>query len=432
MPALSAESFKQAFRDIATRCSIALNPEEEDPKESVWRYLNSDLAGKWLLIVDNADDEEILFGGSSNSRSITDYLPESENGLILFTTRHREIAVSLARNEIVEVQEMDQKEAETFLKKSLTQNELLQEQTTVTELLNELAFLPLAIAQAAAYLNAMQSSIPEYLALLRSTEQNIVSLLSREFRDDTRYKNLKNSVAATWLVSFDQIRRSDSIAADLLSFLSCIEHKAIPRSILPSTEPEERIVHAIGSLRAYAFVSRREDSDRYDMHRLVYLATKVWLVKHGAGEALNEKVATRLAEIFPSDDYSNQAIWREYFPHALQFLRNTKTLDIKARCKLCMAVGRCLRADGRDREAVVWLSECFIWRQDRYPEDYPSRLASQHALEGAYQADGQVKEAVKLLEQVVVIKEKVLKEDHPHRLASEHALLSLHAQQCSE
>ena len=169
-----------------------------------------------------------------------------------------------------------------------------------------------------------------------------------------------------------------------------------------------------------------------NMHRLVHLATKAWLDKHGAREALNEKVATRLAEIFPSDDYSNQAIWREYFPHALQFLRNTKTLDIKARCKLCMAVGRCLRADGRDREAVVWLSECFIWRQDRYPEDYPSRLASQHALAGAYQADGQVKEAVKLLEQVVVIKEKVLKEDHPHRLASEHALLSLHAQQCSE
>ncbi|KAL8858444.1 MAG: hypothetical protein Q9178_005125, partial [Gyalolechia marmorata] len=122
VPALSAESFEQAFRDIATRCSIALNPGEEDPKESVWRYLNSDLAGKWLLIVDNADDEEILFGGSSNSRSITDYLPESENGLTLFTTRHREIAVSLARNKIVEVQEMDQKEAETFLKKSLTQN----------------------------------------------------------------------------------------------------------------------------------------------------------------------------------------------------------------------------------------------------------------------------------------------------------------------
>ena len=65
-------------------------------------------------------------------------------------------------------------------------------------------------------------------------------------------------------------------------------------------------------------------------------------------------------------------------------------------------------------------------------EDYPFRLASQHALTIAYQADGQVKEAVKLLEQVVAIREQVLKEDHPDRLASQHALLSLHAQQCFE
>lgn len=56
----------------------------------------------------NADDEEILFGGSSDSGRLTDYLPQSEKGLILFTTRHREIAVSLARNRVVEVQEMDE------------------------------------------------------------------------------------------------------------------------------------------------------------------------------------------------------------------------------------------------------------------------------------------------------------------------------------
>ncbi|KAL8942228.1 MAG: hypothetical protein Q9211_001495, partial [Gyalolechia sp. 1 TL-2023] len=420
-PAISAESFEQAYRDIAARCSIALDPKQEDPKESVRRYLNSDSAGKWLLIVDNADDEEIMFGKSSDSACLTDYLPQSENGLTLFTTRHREVAVSLARSEVIELQEMDPDEAEAFLKQSLIQKEMLQNQEKTTELLNELAFLPLAISQAAAYLNSIQTSIPEYLSLLRSTEQDTVSLLSREFRDDTRYKISKNSIAATWLVSFDQIRRSDSIAADLLSFLSCIEHKAIPQSILPSVDPEERMVRAVGTLRAYAFINRRKDGDSYDMHRLVHLATKVWLDKHSARDALNETVATHLAEIFPSNDYSNRDIWREYFPHALQFLKNTRTLDIEARYDLCMDVGRCLMVDGRVGEAVVWLSECFFWRQNRYAEDHPSLLASQHVLAGAYEADGQVKEAVKLLEHVVAI-EKELKEDNPSRLASQHAL----------
>ncbi|KAI9715643.1 MAG: hypothetical protein M1812_005795 [Candelaria pacifica] len=101
---------------------------------------------------------------------------------------------------------MDCEEAESFLKNSLTRKELLYDPTVTRELLNELTHLPLAIAQASAYLNAIQIPIQDYLSLLKNTEQDVVGLLSREFRDDTRYKNLRNSVAATWLVSFDQIR----------------------------------------------------------------------------------------------------------------------------------------------------------------------------------------------------------------------------------
>ena len=423
--ALSTESFEQAYRDIAIRCSITLNPREEDPKESVQRYLNSDLAGKWLLVVDNADDQEILFGKADGHRGMKDYLPENENGRTLFTTRHRETATSLVGSEVVVLQEMDQKEAEDFLARSLIQKELLDNEGDTIALLNELTYLPLAIAQAAAYLNAMQISVQEYLSLLRNTEQEAISLLSREFCDRTRYQSSaqsKNSVAATWLISFDQIRRSDSIAADLLSFLSCIENKAIPRSIMPSVESEEQMVHAIGTLRAYAFVTKRGDGDSYDMHRLVHLASKVWLNKQGALRKVEEKVAIHLAEIFPSDDYTNRTIWREYFPHAFHFLRNTKMLDSDARYDLCMAVGQCLLVDGRIGEAVDWLSECFLWRGGRYLEDHSHRLASQHVLAGAYLADGQVKEAVKLLEQVVDIQKKILKEDHPYQLASQHEL----------
>ena len=449
VPAVSAESFEQAYRDIATQCSVALNPTEEDPKESVRRYLNSGSAGKWLLIIDNADEQEILFGAPGEVGGVTNYLPESENGLTLFTTRNREIAVSLADSEVIEIQEMDHQEAESFLTRSLTQKDLLDDPAIATELLNELTFLPLAIAQAAAYLNVKQISIREYLSLLRSTEQDSVSLLSREFRDNTRYGNSKNAVAATWLISFDQIRRSDPLAADLLSFMSCIENKAIPRSMLPTVkpkermlptvepeermlptvEPEERMVYAIGTLRAYAFVTKRDGTDTYDMHRLVHLATKVWLDRQDALQKVKEKATIHLAKIFPPDDYTNRATWREYFPHAFQSLQITKALDIEARFDLCMAVGRCLLVDGRVGEAVIWLSECYSWWQGHFPEDHPDRLTSQHVLAMAYRADGQVSEAVKLLEQVVTIHEKVLKEDHPNRLVSQRALLSLYGQQ---
>jgi hypothetical protein len=53
------------------------------------------------------------------------YLPEKEDGLILFATRHREAAVSLAGGDVVELQEMNRQEALAFLENSLTRKDVL-------------------------------------------------------------------------------------------------------------------------------------------------------------------------------------------------------------------------------------------------------------------------------------------------------------------
>ena len=387
VPAVSKESFEQAYRKIANSCSIAPNPTEEDLKESVQRYLSDSKAGRWFFVVDNADDEEILFGTRQESQGLADYLPHSEDGLILFTTRYRQTAVSLAGQEVTDLQQMTDQEAKEFLRKSLIQKDLLQDGIATTELLTELTHLPLAITQAAAYLNTVQISLREYLSLLKNTEEDTISLLSREFRDDTRYKSsktVKNAIATTWLISFNHIRRSDPVAADMLLFMSCIEHKAIPRQLLPQAKPIEQMVHALGTLRAYAFITQQENNEIYDLHRLVHLATRVWLKEQGSAESLSQSITVHFADIFPSNDYSNRMIWREYFPHVFRLLGNTKQIDIEPRYKLCMLVGECLRADGRIKEAVSWLSECSLWRQKHFPEDHPDRLASQHALAGAY------------------------------------------------
>ena len=137
-------------------------------------------------MVDNADDEEILFGTSDNGRGVAGYLPQSRHGLTLFTTRYRETAVALAGKHVVDLEQMASEEAETYFRRSLTQEDLLQDREVTEELLTELTHLPLAIAQAAAYLNARRLSLREYLSLLQSTEEDTISLLSRDFLDQTR------------------------------------------------------------------------------------------------------------------------------------------------------------------------------------------------------------------------------------------------------
>ncbi|KAL2044651.1 hypothetical protein N7G274_002425 [Stereocaulon virgatum] len=84
------------------------------------------------------------------------------------------------------------------------------------------------------------------------------------------------------------------------------------------------------------------------------------------------------------------------------------------------ALAGAYEANGQVDEAVTLL-EHVVKVQEKLAEDHPSRLASQHALAGAYRANGQVDEAVTLLEHVVKVQEK-LAEDHPSRLASQHAL----------
>ncbi len=386
VPALSDASFEQAYTEMARKLPVRKDTDDENPMESVRQYLSSEAAGPWLLIVDNADDMGMFFGSSDTPGGIIEYLPESEGGLTLFTTRSREVAVAVAGNDVVELHEMSPQEATNFLEKSLIRKDLLCDKVTVTELLKKLTYLPLAITQAVAYLNTNQVSIADYLGLLRGTEQDIISLMSRQFHDSTRYRGSQSAVATTWLVSFDQIRKSDSAAADLLSFMSRIEPKAIPRSILPGPESEEQMEHAIGTLCAYAFLVRRGESKIFDMHSLVHLATQIWVQRHGDATQMTEQANRHLAVAFPSDDYANRSLWREYLPHALRVLQGNEGRDMKERYDLYIKVGRCLQADGRIKEAVKCFEESYQWEKGHSAEDHPSRLASQHELAGAYQS----------------------------------------------
>ncbi|PVH94219.1 TPR repeat protein [Periconia macrospinosa] len=418
MPAVSMESFEQACGDIVTALHIRQTA-DDDVKELVKRHLSTARAGKWLLVVDNADDRDVVIG-SRQTKGVVDYLPQSEEGVVLFTTRVRELAVSLTRGDVLKLGPMDRPDAVHFLEASLA-NDVVRNEATTNELLDELAYLPLAIVQAAAYLNINEMSVARYLQLLRSAEQSLVDLMSREFRDEARYEGSANAVATTWVVSFTQIRTRDAVAAKLLLFLSCIEWKAIPRSILPAAESEVQMDEALGTLCGYSFLARRGEEDRYVMHRLVHLATRVWVMQHGGAKEVAEKGIRHMAGIFPSDDYANRAVWRGYLPHALRLLGERREFDIAELPKLCLLVGRCLRVDGRIREAVWWLEESCRQREVLDKDD-SDRLSSQHALARAYRANGQVKEAVKLLEGVVAIEAEVLAEDHPDRLASQHLL----------
>jgi hypothetical protein len=104
----------------------------------------------------------------------------------------------LAPSHAIPLPEVDSETAKAILMKSFLQPELLGETTIITTtLLQQLTFLPLAITQAAAYINANGIGLTDYVKLFQEQEHDVVELLSEDFEDEARYTETQNPVATT-------------------------------------------------------------------------------------------------------------------------------------------------------------------------------------------------------------------------------------------
>ncbi|KAF4440431.1 hypothetical protein F53441_12274 [Fusarium austroafricanum] len=425
VPALSRASFEQACMQIIDACGIPTTS-DSNALESVRQHLSSKSAGKWLIVVDNADDMQTTIGSKGADNGLYRSLPQSDQGRILFTTRDRKVAVLVAGPNIIEVPAMGRDEARSYFKKVLTQEIPSSDEQIIDHFLTLLEHLPLAITQAAAYMNENQISLKEYLQLFENTDRDKVELLSAEFQDDTRYEQSQYPVATTWFISFNQIRKFDELALRILIFLAFIEPKAVPQSMLPEGKSKQQLTRAIGTLCGYRFLDRRGSSRVFDMHSLVHMAIRSWVLENDLEKEQSQAVIARLREIFPIDDWENRGLWRQYLPHAIKLFRCPEDGWNDERCELGYWVGRCLHVDGRVTEAVKLLKHVVAIREITLAEDHPSRLASQHELARVYQSNGQIQEAVRLLEHVVAVEGITLAESHPDRLASQRALAGVY------
>jgi tetratricopeptide (TPR) repeat protein len=418
--ARSLESFEQACGEIIKSPAIQC-ADSEDPKALVQHYLRSEILGNWLFILDNADDKSILDGSKEETIGIDSFLPDSKIGQVLVVTRSQEVAASAGEGSVVTLSLMSQQESSNLLRESLIRVDELQNERLVGELLQILSNAPLAISQAAAYMNINKVSIETYLGLFKSIDDPTNELLSRIYNNLTLYSTYKSAVPATWMISFNQIQNSHPLAANLLSFIACIEPETIPRSILPDSEPDWQITQAIGILCEYGFLTQQGNNPLFDTHNLVHLATHIWLEHQATANSFRQMAVAHLAQDFFLEDWDNRDLWRQYLPHALKVLRTASNFDRDV-CKLGCRVGRCLNQNGRTQEAIRVLEQILAVQSDALPKDDPHHLMLLQELARGYRSDGQIRKAVDLLEYVVAVNQEILSEHDPSRLASEHAL----------
>ena len=185
----------------------------------------------WLIIFDNADEYN----------SIAEWIPK-EGGAVLITTRDPHPG-TLTDEQIVKVLLLTEKEAIDWLYQLAQRDQNASsdsERKAAKELVNNLGYLPLAIAQASAYLRERKNFLIEeyqqdFMALLFN-DKSFVKTKKNKNQDPSAYSRLV--VASTWTLSlkaietYTQKKKMENLSPYLLIACSYLAPKGIPVQFL--------------------------------------------------------------------------------------------------------------------------------------------------------------------------------------------------------
>ena len=464
---------EQSFRDIADYVKI---PERQDPKANVFRlvhdWLRDGKSGQWLLILDNVDNTDLLSevgdagqrgqgtGGDGERRPpMSAYLPQSQNGSILVTSRSQAVALKLVEEkDILAVQPMAPSHALALFEKKLGP---LGQGDDIADLAAALEFMPLAIVQAAAYISrrAPRCSVQQYLKDFQKGDRRRTSLLNYEGGQLRRDWQAQNSIIITWQISFEHIRQTWPSAADLLSLMSFFDRQGIPEVLIRNRaeignghrsqekpdkhdgrEEEEDnedntsectendgFEDDVQTLRDYSFLSVGTDRT-FEMHGLVQLATRKWLEANGKLEQWKQCYIKNLSAEFPNGEYENWSYCRALFPHAKSAITQRPEAEGSLRewASLLYNAARYAWRKGSITEAVDLSEMAMKVRKKTLGQEHEETLSSMNMVGLAYSLGGRWKEAEELDMQVTKIRKRVLGEEHLDTLNSIANLASIY------
>ncbi|KAL8351473.1 hypothetical protein RB598_006316 [Gaeumannomyces tritici] len=333
---------EEGFRDIADTVKLpGRNKPDANIPKLVHSWLSQNRNGRWTIVLDSADDSDTLCQPRSdgNAKTLASYLPQSPNGSIVITTRNRDVGFKLTGSymDIIEVGPMRVAEALRLLENRLGQ---LGNPEAAETLAQKLDCVPLAISQAAAYIQATPtSSVQKYLGDFLSDDHRRNRLLTHDAAEFRRDGAASNAILTTWQISFDHIRSHRSSAADLLSLMSFFDRQGIPLSLLKpgnsrgvqrdsdcasgtpqaTSEQDDEFEADVAMLRSFCLLSMTENNTALEMHALVQLATRMWLKQSGGQKDKSHKrFIKRLAAAFPNGYARNWEAWeqcRQLFAH---------------------------------------------------------------------------------------------------------------------
>lgn len=359
------ENIQDGFRRIAEcidlPCAYAHEFAWDDLYRLVCDWLHAEQYGRWILILDGADDSHVLYTISE----ITNVLEFKRRPLanlnilkslrhkssIIVTTRNKSLASTLTRGHgsIIEVGPMPVVEATSLFRKVLGprfQPDL--DMNAAIHFVKGLSLNPLAITQAALYLSMYMPKTTTLVDYLEKLEESAA--------EKTRLLHFHaNSIFNTWKASFDFIRSQRPSAANLLWLMSFFNRRGIPKWLLVydirgNNTPRANSPSIMGRLELddidggtnddstdtfdgdidilmkHSIISANRTRDMFEMHVLVQLAARTSM-SDTESQIYCEQFIHRLATEFPSSPLGNWSTCQELFGHVQEAARCRPSQD---------------------------------------------------------------------------------------------------------
>jgi tetratricopeptide (TPR) repeat protein len=436
--------FDEGYKMIADALKLR---DRDDPQTDILRlvagWLRDEASGRWFMILDNADDAA-LWVDQSHSRSVTaagdlaamagalsDFIPQAHHGSILITSRTEDVAVRLAGNyrNIVAVKAMDEGQALTLLRRKLTSSF---DEKDGAELVHALDYMPLAITQAAGYINrlAPRSSVSKYLDRLRKSDKSKANLLNRDAGDLRRDPRVSNSIITTWQISFEHIRGARPSAAGLLSLMSFFNHQGIPEFVLREyinsadgyleEDRELEFEDDLATLRSYSLVVVDIAGHTFEMHRLVQFAMGRWLESYGQLDLWRRKFLKIMSTPFPTGGFENWGVCQQLFAHA-EVVRAQEPTDedsLREWSGILTNAAWYAQAKGMYGVAEKTVKKAISARERVLGKEHSDTLISVSILASVLEDQGKYETAEEMNRRALEGREKALGKEHPDTLTS--------------
>jgi tetratricopeptide (TPR) repeat protein len=369
----------------------------------------------WLLILDNVDTAEA-------ATAVCALLPRLAGGRVLITSRLREWPPTVRRQSIKTLKPV---EAVLFLmKRTDSDREPAADDSAQAHHLAEiLGGLPLALEQAAAYINHHRLSFADYRIAWEREREAVLAWY------DPRLMQYPASMAVTWKTTFDRLSATAGAILRLTAFLApdpmqveifekgeeLVRKAAGLLAEERGIDPDDgSIVNALAGLDAYSMITRQEGR-RLVVHRMVQEAMRSQVPKERRRDwiELSLRIVDRYSRLDPGD-VRTWPVWDPLRPHAAAVVAAADAAGItESTSRLMNELWGLLQAKGLFAEAEPLIRRALAIDEASLGARHPNVAIRLHNLAQLLYDTNRLAEAEPLMRRALAMGEASFGPEHP-------------------